>query len=378
MRKLLLHIGHHKTGSTFIQGLLASHYDKLRQLGIDYFRGAGDGSDSWQTTPGNGNVLVREPLSAIDSTAPTVLFSAEGLFNRIRRDAGFRAKLTALCQDQGFDELHMLLLIRNPVGNAESAYQQDIKMGGDRSIEESFDLFSRPKQVHEFLTMDMGIPNLRLSVFNYDVHKRDLLSLVAGFLDIDPAVFDADVSRPVNRSLTRGELLMQKSLNAHFGHTARSISNTLVNSLPEIRSEKFFPPLPVQRRMLDRLRPDMDAVNALLPPAEHYSEDLQEGPEGGGDVSLSEAQIEVIAGALATQYGARSKEQTLARIRRAQTRVPPLVEAGRDYDARRALHKLDGFIGDLEKLSGPAAEVRKLRQAQRRMWKSVGRGRPDD
>ena len=64
MRRLYLHIGHSKTGSSFLQASFANSVAALAEQGIGYplaARHVTEAAEGWRISSGNGGLLLREP-----------------------------------------------------------------------------------------------------------------------------------------------------------------------------------------------------------------------------------------------------------------------------------------------------------------------------
>lgn len=166
MRRLVLHIGPHKTGTSSFQHWLVSHAQALDACGIAQplalLNARGNGSSlagALLAAPGDRSAEQDDLLAAFsDFCASTpdkdVLLSAEGLArilhvdkapegpedttadNALRTRAAQR--LMAHLAPLGFDRIDVILLVREPVGHMTSAYLQRLKMFRKRM---RFDLF---------------------------------------------------------------------------------------------------------------------------------------------------------------------------------------------------------------------------------------------
>ena len=83
MQKIVLHIGHLKTGSSYLQSCLALSRDKLLELDIDYplhksFTRAAAG----RISSGNGKRFL-DSLPNIGDPSKKIIFSNESLFHSL-------------------------------------------------------------------------------------------------------------------------------------------------------------------------------------------------------------------------------------------------------------------------------------------------------
>src|SRR5699024_2202324 len=126
------------------------------------------------------------------------------------------------------------LFIRDPIEHASSWYQQSIKRAGNTgSIDSWYETeYIDPIRVGNIIDLVAHEPNIDLTVWNYSKRKHDLLALVAQWLDIPADSLATPPHAVVNRSLTSGELEMQRAINRYLGRSGRLVSDRLCNRLP--------------------------------------------------------------------------------------------------------------------------------------------------
>jgi len=300
---LLLHIGHHKTGSTYLQNTLRANRDALGTQGIVY-PSRGDNPRKNPVTgvaEGNGKDLfrseaqLRETLSELQPTVRAhLLLSSEALLGELtgHEDLQFVARTAS---ELGYDRVRMLLFIRNPISNAASAWQQDIKTGSTNTIEECFATFSQPETVARLLDLVAPIQGIDLTVQNYSRCSGRLIDVLAEWLGIPcGALVQLPVTR-VNRSLSQGELALKRELNRILGRNCSFYIKAINERLPELNVVDIRPALEVQRQLIARLRPAMDRVNEQIPPDARYQPDLSEPNPFGDEYAFTSAQVKVIA-----------------------------------------------------------------------------------
>lgn len=299
MKTLYLHIGHSKTGTSFIQSCLANSAQALKKAGIEYYRGDEGTALDWKISSGNGNMLINGEIESFKFSQDKVLFSGEQLFLHISKMPDFRTKLKEFCTAHGFENVRMLLFIRDPLPHAESSYQQMIKRGGQTfTPNKAFANYKNPLWAEKLLTSPPDLPNLVIDVFNYDRHKRDLMPIVSRFLGVADGTIPEVTARQVNRSMTEAERTMQRAVNQYLGNTGGFISDALCNLAPDVKSERAYPPYPAQKKMLDRLGGAISAVNAIVPESERYQLDLQKPTRKAANLQFSREQIDIIGQAV--------------------------------------------------------------------------------
>ena len=135
MKEVILHVGHGKTGSSYIQSVLALNVPLLNQNGIAYpshnsFEGASQGFVS----SGNGTELSLPNIDAQQYSK--VLFSGEHLFSNLLN--------TVLLSRLAYDyKLTVVLYTRDVVELAVSRWAQAVKRLGVKQDVDSF-LMARP------------------------------------------------------------------------------------------------------------------------------------------------------------------------------------------------------------------------------------------
>lgn len=361
---LYLHIGQSKTGSSYIQSCLARSATALAKAGIDYYRGDEGEARNWRISSGNGRFLVNDPVESLTFSQDSVLFSAEQLTTLLGRDREFADKLGRFCAYHGVRSVRMLLFIRDPIPHAESTYQQQLKRGGETGGPEAlFDRYRMPVLIRTILQQRTDFPGLRVEVFNYDRHRDGLIPIVARWLGLPGGVIAEQDARPVNRSLSLPEQALQRAVNARLGAGGSFLSDALCNALPDIAAGRAYPPLEVQQRMLDRLRPAIEAVNAIVPQAERYRCDLQPPAAQQDALAFTPAQIDTIGEAFGARIAGLERELLLERIRRQILLAESLPET--EVDRRAAL--LQRCAGQLEQLDRSGADREPLHQLRQRL-----------
>jgi hypothetical protein len=241
MKNLIIHIGPHKTGSTFIQKYLFEHRELLKDHGILY------GDDRWISQYGHSEAADPAHLNDLTEyiqklqgenlmrSTWSLLLSSEN-FDRWAADSIF--KLTSL-----FESVEIIYVFREPATVLYSHWQEYVKFGGSRTaLEFIFDHFQRPT------TSEIMNPSLiadrwfdaseacRIRVLNYDYVKITGGNLADEFFRIFLGPdFQLNANRDQeNKSFRpeRAELL--RALNSMAISTGRSPSVTLRNTFLKI------------------------------------------------------------------------------------------------------------------------------------------------
>jgi hypothetical protein len=308
MRVVNLHIGHGKTGSSFLQSALALTVDGLAEHKIAY----PDMTDSFanaragKITSGNAHInqrplleYIREANRDADGDA-ALLFSNEGLFGYLLQGSS-RAALNRLAEE-GF-RLRVLLYIRDPLDHAISLYQQTVKRSGNTQYpDEYLASYTAPREVGRVIQL-LRETDIELQLSNYTRHRDRVLAVAESWLGLKKGFLIAPTNSMVNRSMSNAELVLQREFNKHLGRRSSSlISDPLCNQLPNVKSE--YPALGRDdlETFLERMRVMIDAVNKDLPAGEQYRlPDIDDAikkfssPNDAQKLVFTQEQIEVIA-----------------------------------------------------------------------------------
>lgn len=305
MPTLYLHIGHHKTGSSWIQSSLQLSHTLLKEKGIVYPLGRGiylDKSETLlDTLGGNANRLFEteaEYIAALSANRLTdnrsLLLSSEYIFHALWKD---NVALEVALQ-HGFDRVKVLLFIRDPVGHAVSQWQQLIKSDELHRVllEEYFGRYSTPEGVKAMVDLMHRREGLELTVLNYSRCKDRLLEAVAGWLEVPVETLIVPAVARVNRSMTPSELLLVQHLERYIpGPIPSHIARDLCIYLPNIETSKTLPSLAVQESMWARLLPVMEYINARIPTEQGYQCDICPPEPEIENVVFNKEQIDRIA-----------------------------------------------------------------------------------
>jgi hypothetical protein len=307
--KLFLHIGHGKTGSSFLQSAYA--LTPFSKLGIHYpidddIRKRAKNGD---ITSGNFNVSAQSIAKLLDDAKnqgfDKLLLSNELLFSAILQSGNnFFDKFKQSHPDV---EINILLLTRNPLDHAVSSYQQKIKRGGyTGSLAEFLKTYDMPSKVNKVIAIARNA-GATVTLKNYSTHRSGLLAIVENWLNIPESGLIAPSKRVINRSLSAAELEFQRVFNEIAGKaSSKYISDPLCQQLPNIKSE--FPPLETDALESFLARMNDSVYAAQQGCAEFQNEQYTVGdqqsqketfPTAKSQLSFSSEQIRVMASAMA-------------------------------------------------------------------------------
>ena len=314
-KTLKLHIGQHKTGTSFLQSVLALSTGALADSGILYptdksTARAATGGVSFGNWP-SFRALLATPDLMDQMAEPVVLFSSEGFCENLP-EPDFMDQFQRLVADDRIGAVDVLLYIRDPVAYAISYAQQLTKRAGMGLLaaEDIFAQVSGPQVARSVMQALDTVPKVRLSVLNYSALRSRLKDSFALWLGVDAAALTAPPQAIVNRSMTPSELMLIAAVNRGMDQPSMVLADALVNRLPDIAAQHLRPSLEAQTAYWDRIAPDVDWINARIPPDQAYFRPRDLGPpvSPADAAGFSSAQIDVIGDVLTT---ALTEAQTL-------------------------------------------------------------------
>lgn len=261
----ILHIGHGKTGTSFIQSKLAQSSQLLMQHGYTYpYHKSQRKASLGQVSSGNGDLILDLDYKISCSS----IFSNEGLFRSLANHDAIASLITRLHQEGS--GLKIVIYTRDLFDHSVSAWGQSIKRGrktlsyNDFMLKRYGNHFSILKY---WLTAAQNL-DMNLAIYNYSRHKSDLWthfkSNALQIKDMTP-IDDIDQNFRVNRSLTTAEYELQRLFNDSYPLASRRfISDPLVNNLPNIPSEKPYMSKDTYNTVLERLEGVLLEVNTKL------------------------------------------------------------------------------------------------------------------
>jgi len=323
MATLLLHIGHVKTGSTWLQDAFHRNAAHLAAFGVRYPLPRRYEIDYDTRVPaGNGLGLFDHPARTAARLAratrngqQTTLFSSETLFARLSQPGALET-LPSAARLAGFDRVRLLLFVRAPLPLAASIWQQRVKgyRGETRDLDtfvaEAFDM---PRRVATFVDALQGLDGVELTLRNYDAHRRDLLPVAEDWLKLSPGSLERPPRSQLNRSLTRAEAALQLALNRTLGPSGDIFALRLGNQLPDIAADPPRISAAVAQDVIECNAAALDRIDTMLPPGEALSRELP--ADETRPLTLDETQMAVIAEGIAAQLDAPLRTRVLRATR---------------------------------------------------------------
>lgn len=363
MRRLLLHVGMPKSGSTYVQSVLANNVDILAESGVTYSpAGTREHALSMRgmISIGNGRDLrvaisdddAAEAQRLLSLGGDIALFSDEGLFGRLVHKPGLDFLVEA-ARAGGYSGIYILLFVRNPLDHALSSYVQSWKVGGIAlPLAEFLNGYHAPIEAEQLCINCDAEPVVHLTIRNYSAISSDLLLAFEAWLATAAALnvrltIPPSLPERINRSLDLDERRFIQSVIDHDIPPA-PIADALVNQVSDVESQPPEPSPDDIDALRRRLAPAVGALNQRLPPPEHLSFQRKgtapKAPRARPYVALNKAQVEaavsgfvehtrraVIRDRIATTSQAAANARSQVQLLRQR-----LARAEQDLTARRA------------------------------------------
>ncbi len=329
---LILHVGHGKTGTSYIQSALAVNQERLAAAGITYpAHVAFDKAIKGLTSAGNGRLLHQPDFSLDPGT--TTLLSNEGLFMTLSQDDAFERQVLART-----GAVRVILYTRDILEMLISSWGQGIKRGGRV---ETFDEYARQLRDPHVRHLPWWIEaasryGFELTLRNYSRHKSNILEtffadVMAGrdgtFEPLKPA------SERVNRSLTGLEYELQRVLNKVNPAGAAQVSDAMVNELPDVKSHRPRITAETYELLEAHYWPILKEINAHMPVGEALelgaAEDFVASDGLDPQYHFSNPQLEVTAAAIrSSMLGLTLQKDDVDRLRDTAMRIERREELG--------------------------------------------------
>ena len=308
MEKLFLHIGHSKTGSSYLQSFLALNREKLLDMDIDYPKGkAINRAKKGLITSGNFDILYSNYLNIESlSSSKNLLFSGEPIFNSLSKKPNRKPWMVDFLKNNA-EKIEVNLFVRNLFSFLFTSYGQNIKRSGLYTDMNSF-LQKTNFGLSQFnlilywikLSKEFGF---KINIRNYSKHKENLLDIFLKDLFGDKQKdinFIIPNQNKINRSLTFSEYEFQRVSNYLNLKTPISpLSDSLVQELPEIRSMKITCSSETYEIVKNKNMEIIDSINSELDKNESIviesPEDVVSDDNDPISSALSIDQIKIIA-----------------------------------------------------------------------------------
>jgi hypothetical protein len=308
VKKLILHIGHGKTGSSFIQSMLALNAKNLKDEFYYPYHKSFEQASKGHISSGNGSLLFSELLDLNSHKA--TLFSTENFFNELIYDSKNRFQL--ICKKY---DVKVLLYSRNILDYFYSGWVQGVKRHGYVSDFESYIASVIKGKLQPYSgTIDWldaaESYGFNLIFRNYSNHSIDLFDIFLKDVSNNSSISENlkfPPSLTVNRSLSTSELELQRVFNVFDKQSGRYISDQLVNLLPNIIPARPSCSEATYNLITDIFTPLLNEINSRVDSTESLSiGDRQRFVMGSGEKnqadSFSMQQITVLGEALNKEF----------------------------------------------------------------------------
>jgi hypothetical protein len=249
MKKLFMHIGLGKTGSSALQSWLSLNAEAISRQGVDYADLVPQAKKG-EVSSGNGYPLHKACVSQ-DFEEVERLLNSTYFFTRRNQVAliscelfqGLRMPLLEKLKDTFIKcdiDVTIIVYVRSIYEQLYSTYLQGIKRASiaHRFGEEGTDLvMSRSVQ---FLKKFVTVFGDRVLAVNYDDAKDDIYASMAGIIGIENNGLKT-LKKKVNRSLTLEEAEVLRRMNSlHGGVFATSLSDFVVKLSPNVDTPVYY------------------------------------------------------------------------------------------------------------------------------------------
>ena len=291
--KLRIHIGHGKTGSSYLQSWFACNSKLLQEnCRILYPLKINEDNQLCKAnykalngffSQGNGWILdkilshhcslfnrkeLAEALSDYSFLAPesdyTLLFSFEGW---TKNYSEIHDSIINFADYINSESIDVILVVRDPLDHACSVYSQLVKRHGcQKSLDEWLPNYRFTEKLLSTLRILTESSRVNLTVHHYNSVKRELLATFMSWLNIDSSCqWMSTPNTIVNRSLSLAELNLMRRLNVHLGEKSSIIGEMFVNKIPEESPATLVPSAQVAREFICKWSHHVQEINTLLP-----------------------------------------------------------------------------------------------------------------
>ena len=299
MSHLILHVGHGKTGTSFIQSLLSLNVKELNKLNIHYpYHKSFDEAQSGFISSGNGVDLANDGRIDFEEF-DNLLFSNEGLFHALLEDNILEKKILSHC-----DKLSVILYTRNVLEMLISGWGQVVKRGGQSlSLNEYLTSVADPHHTRVLKWIELSKEfNFDLYVRNYSRHKRDIFgsfsSTLCELIKVKTDSFSEFAMpefRIVNRSMTLAEYALLQSANKIDKSFGRALSDAFVNKIPILQSEVPHINKNLKEELAHKYEPIITKINSHIDTSEAIAFESIYAENGDAPKELSKAHLDIFS-----------------------------------------------------------------------------------
>jgi hypothetical protein len=263
MKKLYLHIGLGKTGSSALQSWLSLNAGALASQGIDYADTVPEAKYG-ESLSGNGSMLhqacVDLDFDEVERLLTSTYFFTPGndvaiisceLFQGTRPAA--IARFREICERNGID-VTVIAYVRSAYEGLYSTYLQFVKRSDcTHSFGDGDSDTTLAVQV-SYLRRYLDVFGDNMIVLNYDGARKDIYTSFAGVTGIETRGMKKLEAR-VNRSLSTQETEVLRRINAlHHGVFSTPISNFVIGLAPNVETPVLY-----RRHLVEQVRSNTES-----------------------------------------------------------------------------------------------------------------------
>ena len=325
--EIYLHIGYHKTGSSFLQMMFSSNRSLLEASGIYYPSEKGDlDAKQGRISPGNGlrlsqaiaaqnkndftDIMLSWIKDARSHNCRALLISSEGLFHSMSNN-DFEILFQELGLKTQISQIHALLFLRDPQDHIFSLYKHRGKRGTIPDfmtwVERNYETLELTEQ---FLDKMDANTQIHLTFRKYKNDSQFLANAVfRDWLNISvPPIPEGD---RVNASLSLSEIMVLQIIYGLLGQekAVRVQQKLLKNNFPKPKEEFLKMHYAYQiGSFIEKHVPLIQRINKKMPEGEHLDVEIQSQPQNNLEfVVLTNEQLKIIIEESNTNVGLKYK-----------------------------------------------------------------------
>lgn len=276
--RLLLHVGHGKTGSSWLQSWFANNAWNLEtRLGLRYLMtdplsgNSENSSVQGKFSMGNGFILepwlngerdvssIRELVTGLPVTGG-LIFSCE---NWMKTLPNVNLSLNKLCEALGVQSPEIWLLVRDPLDHACSLYNQKVKAQGFHgALGNCMKIYDIPDLLYSFLRIYDSAYISHYGHCKVQLEREALIWMNDVYIDN----WNTPSSIKINRSLTANELRFMRYLNFFVGKSSRPFGQWLTQIRPLKLSAQLEPTKEEIADFKKKWSYLIDKINQKIPP----------------------------------------------------------------------------------------------------------------
>ena len=307
MKKIFLHIGQGKTGTTFLQNTLASNSAELNNSNFCYPNGSAEGKIQSGNIPGMARFDFAYLTSILENEVTNnqfdnIIFSCEFLLGLFNKNIPDLINLFNLFKTKGI-EIHLVICIRDVNSHCKSLFSQKMKDGSynfDNSIEDFLlKSYATPQATLKILKTCQAFA-IPCHAFKYD--KNDLLRDFSTAIGLD---FDLNAHSQgiINRSLSTNELMILSAFQHFPRQELKKLTWALVELVPNLHSHKYKCDESTATRFAQQIDPVIDQINQIVTTNNQIPNiNISELTAGDELQTLTDSQIKVIHGWINSNY----------------------------------------------------------------------------